>query len=267
MAKVDITNREEISWLVRKIEPKTIFNLSAYGGHSYQTDTDKIYSTNYLGALNALNALRNLPAAECRAFVQAGSSSEYGLNSAAPDEKNELVPNSDYAVSKVGASYLIKYYGKVLGLPTMHLRLYSIYGPWEDRRRLMPVLVSNCLKNRWPQFVAEELSHDFVYVDDCTSAFIKAALCLYDKRSFGESVNIATGIKTTMADLAGKAKEIFSISSEPQFGSMPNRKWDIRNWYGNPKLAHKILGWHYRTSLEEGLRLLTAWEREFGPKN
>lgn len=264
LENVDITNYTELEKLITKIKPRTIFNLSAYGGHSYQDDVEKIHLVNYMGTSNVL---RILSTRDFSAFVGAGSSSEYGLNSAGPTEKDKLTPNSEYAVSKIGASYLIRYYGKIIGLPVIHLRLYSIFGPWEDRRRLMPILVSKCLKNEWPKLVEREVSHDFVYVDDCTNAFIKAALYLYggkdNLRSPGMSVNIATGIKTTMEDLTEKAKHIFNVTPQPHFGSIPNKKWDIPNWYGNPRLAHQILKWHPWTSLEIGLKLLAEWEKEF----
>lgn len=260
LENVDITNYTELEKLAAKIKPRIIFNLSAYDGQSEKEDVERIHLVNYLGTLNVL---RVLSAVNCLAFVGAGSSSEYGLNGAAPTEKDEFMPNSDYAVSKIGASYLIKYYGKIIGLPIMHLRLYSIFGPWDKRKRFIPVLVSKCLENQWPNFAEKEISHDFVYVDDCTNAFVKAALCLCDKRGFGEAVNIATGIKTTMGDLAEAAKRVFKITQEPQFGTIPNKKWDILNWYGNPKLAHQILRWHPRTSLGNGLRLLAEWEKEF----
>lgn len=257
---VDLTEYKKLSDLILEIEPGTVFNLSSYGGHSHQTDIDKIHRVNYTGTLNLIRALSDI---DCDAFIQAGSSSEYGLNDTAPNENSTLEPNSDYAVSKIGASYLVRYYGKVTGFPAMHLRLYSIYGPWQERQTLMPILISKCLENKWPNLVDRNISHDFVYVDDCVNAFIKAALNLHNKENFGESINIATGIGTTTEDLANTMKRILNIASEPTFGSMANRKWDIPKWYGNPELANKILNWHSRTSLEEGIRLLIDWEKEF----
>ncbi len=258
LTNVDITDHQALEQSVRKLKPKTIFNLSAYGGHSDQTDIELIHRVNYFGTLNVL---RILPTIQCKAFVQAGSSSEYGLNSNAPLEKDELAPNSDYSVSKIGASYLIKYYGGIMGLPVMHLRLYSIYGPWQERKTLMPILISQCLKNTWPSLVEKEISHDFVYIDDCTNAFVKAALHLYDKNDFGVSVNIATGIKTTMEDLVGTAKKVFGVTGNPRFATIPNKKWDVQNWYGNPKLADIILNWRHTTPLEKGLKLTADWEQ------
>lgn len=257
---IDITNYQELEKFIGKIKPKTIFNLSAYDGQDDKENTERVHFVNYIGTLNVL---RNLSAVNCLAFVSAGSSSEYGMNGAAPKERDELMPNSDYAVSKIGASYLVKYYGKIVGLPVMHLRLYSIFGPWDRRGRFIPILVSKCSDNQWPNFAEKEISHDFVYIDDCTNAFVKAALCLYNKWGFGEAINIASGTKTTLGNLAKTAKRVFGIAQEPQFGTIPNKVWDILDWYGNPKLAFELLGWHHRTSLEKGLRLLFEWEKEF----
>ncbi|MBI2065067.1 MAG: NAD-dependent epimerase/dehydratase family protein [Candidatus Yanofskybacteria bacterium] len=260
LEKVDITSQIEVDQLFQGIQPKTIFNLSSYGGHAHQTDTGQIQQVNYIGTSNILESLRSL---DFHAFVQAGSSSEYGLNSAGPKEDDELAPNSVYAVSKIGAYYLMKYYSEVFNFPAMHLRLYSVYGPWQERKTLMPVMISHCLENKWPPLVDSEASHDFIYVDDCTYAFVKAALALYEKKGLGKAVNIATGTKTTTKDLVDEYKQIFNVSPKPVFNSMQNKGRDLTAWYGNPQLAKELLDWHYHTSLEEGLRLVSEWEQQF----
>ncbi|MDP3697321.1 MAG: NAD-dependent epimerase/dehydratase family protein, partial [Candidatus Taylorbacteria bacterium] len=108
LINIDVTEYKNLSDLILEIRPKTVFNLSSYGGHSHQTDIDKIHRVNYIGTSNLIRALSDI---DCGAFIQTGSSSEYGLNGTAPDENSELEPNSDYAVSKIGASYLVKYHG------------------------------------------------------------------------------------------------------------------------------------------------------------
>ena len=60
------------------------------------------------------------------AFIHAGSSSEYGLNAAGPNENAVCEPNSHYAVSKVSAANFLEYMGKQRQFPCIHLRLYSI---------------------------------------------------------------------------------------------------------------------------------------------
>lgn len=259
---LDILDLENLKNRLETLKPKTVFNLSAFGAYSRQSDAVKIHETNYTGTLNLILALQEVG---CEAFVQAGTSSEYGLNCTNSRESDELIPNSDYAVSKVGASYLLKYYGQFQNFPGVNLRLYSVYGPWEEPERLIPMLVTNGLNSKYPNFVNKEISRDFIYVDDCTAAFVRAAgtVC---KSKPGISINIATGTKTTLEQVALTAQKIFHIKDEPVFGTMENRKWDLTDWYGNPDLATKELNWQSSVSFEEGLKLTADWQKKAGDR-
>jgi dolichol-phosphate mannosyltransferase len=258
LISLDILDFDKLKNTIERIRPQTVFNLSAYGAYSRQIDTARIHQTNYIGTLNLIRALMDTG---CNAFVQAGTSSEYGLNCAGPDENDQLIPNSDYAVSKVGISYLIKYYGTLQNFPCINLRLYSIFGQWEERDRLIPTLITNGLQGKYPNLVNKGVSRDFVYIDDCTNAFVKAALTAC-RTNPGLSINIASGVKTTLEDVARTSKKLFNIKTEPIFNSMTNRKWDLSEWYGKPSLAKDIMGWQYKTSFENGLKLNIEWERE-----
>ncbi len=262
LINMDVTDYAKLLEIMSEYRPTTVFNLSAYGAYSRQTDAEKIHLTNYIGTLNLLKSLSEVG---CKAYVQAGTSSEYGLNCTSPDEDSELIPNSDYAVSKVSAAYLIKYYGRIQNFPAINLRLYSIYGPWEERDRLIPTLVSNGLKGKYPNFADKRISRDFIYIDDCTNAIVKTALtaCLTNP---GASINIATGIKTTIEDIANVSKEIFNLNENPSFGNMQNRKWDLAEWYGDPTLAKKLTGWEYKTPFTTGLKYTIDWEKEHESK-
>jgi nucleoside-diphosphate-sugar epimerase/glycosyltransferase involved in cell wall biosynthesis len=248
---------QDVNAAIRKHRPRTIFNLAAYGGYERQNVAAQIHTVNYVGTLNLVTALRDTG---CDAFVQAGTSSEYGLNCAGPDESAPLEPNSDYAVSKVAISYLMNYYGRLENFPCTHLRIYSVYGPWEERDRLVPRLISLGLQGSYPPLVDPHISRDFVYVDDCTRAFVRAALTTC-RSAPGQVFNIATGIKTSLGEIVELARALFNIPEEPEFRSMPNRRWDLSNWFGDPHLAHEKLGWTHRHSLKDGLRLTAEWER------
>jgi len=252
----DITDYNNVKSVIEHLKPMTVINLAAYGAYSRQTDGERIHQTNYIGTLHLLKALSDTG---CAAFIQAGSSSEYGLNCSRPSENDEPIPNSDYAVSKLAAGYLVKYYGKTYNFPCVNLRLYSVYGPWEEKDRLIPTLITNGLRGAYPNFVDKSISRDFVYVDDCNEAIVKAALTACNMHP-GVSLNIASGVKTTLEDVASAARKVFNIKGEPTFGTMTNRRWDLSEWYGDPSLACKLIGWKARTPFEEGLKLNASWE-------
>jgi nucleoside-diphosphate-sugar epimerase/glycosyltransferase involved in cell wall biosynthesis len=258
---LDITSAREVDAAVKKHRPRTVFNLSAYGAYERQNTAARIHDVNYNGTLNLVTSLQE---SGCDAFVQAGTSSEYGLNCAGPAETAILQPNSDYAVSKAAASYLLGYYGHIKQFPCAHLRLYSVYGPWEERDRLVPALVREGLQGKYPPLVNPAISRDFLYVDDCTRAFVQAAH-LACRQQPGRAFNIATGTKTSLAEIAQQIRRLFAIAAEPVFGAMPNRKWDLSNWYGDPTRAHAELAWRSRVPLADGLALTAAWEKLAAP--
>ncbi len=246
---VDLLIDLSLDSLLNSVQPRTILDCVAYGAYSFETDTDLIYRTNFNLVERLLSRLdkRNLSV-----YVHAGSSSEYGARASGPPEAVPLSPNSHYAVSKAAASQLINYYGKSLGLPCVNLRLYSVYGPLEDSSRLIPALVRSGLQGRYPEFVDPAISRDFIYTDDVVDAFLDVSLNLTPD-DFGDSFNVGSGHKTTIADCAATAKELFGIVGEPAF-TMKNREWDVPDWYANIERIEKRIGWRARTCFRDGLR-------------
>jgi nucleoside-diphosphate-sugar epimerase/glycosyltransferase involved in cell wall biosynthesis len=255
----DITEKNDLKRLFSKYQFRTIFDLAAYGAYSKQNDVHLIYQTNIVGLLNLLEVSSPY---NIKAFVHAGSSSEYGLNCKEPLESAELQPNSHYAVTKASAANMIKYYGTILQYPIVNLRYYSIYGEYEEPDRLIPQIIEKGMKKEYPPLVQPDISRDFVYIDDAIYATLLA--CNADFSVIGgKSINIASNKKTTIRDIAKLAKEIFDIPHEPVWGEFANRKWDLAEWYGNAALAKKVLKWESMTDVKEGLKKTSDWQRQY----
>lgn len=259
----DITDPNQVDDLVKNIRPRTVFNLAAYGAYSKQKEYNKIYAVNFNAAITLMEMLKKN---NFHAYVHAGSSSEYGLNSVAPKESAELIPNTHYSVSKVAAYYLMKYYGKVEQLPVVHLRIYSAYGPWEEPDRLIPTLVSHSRSNSFPPLVNPNISRDFIYITDVCSAFITAAYKLR-KKHYGEVFNIGTGKKTTVRDLVGLVKKQFHVKARAKFSSMPDRDWDLPDWYSDSGYIKEELKWKPGVSLVDGIGKTVLWQEEINFDN
>ena len=252
----DLLIDSNLDQLLAAVQPRTIIDCVAYGAYSFETDSQLIYQTNFNLVSRLLARLKDR---RISAYVHAGSSSEYGFNASGPGENTVLEPNSHYAVSKAAASQLIYFYGKRIGLPCVNLRLYSVYGPLEDASRLIPNLVRCGVEGRYPEFVDPAISRDFLYTDDAVEAFVDLALNLTEA-DYGESFNIGTGQKTTIRECAELAQQLFSISAAPVF-TMPNREWDLPDWYADIKKVRARMGWEPRTSFHDGLMHTAEWFR------
>ena len=245
--------------LFQRVQPKTVFDCSSYGAYSFEQEHGRIHATNYLSFIDLMEEVADRGLS---AYIHAGSSSEYGMNASAPSESDALVPNSHYAVSKAATSHAIAYYGKVRGIPIVNLRLYSVYGPYEDSSRLIPVLCKQTMQGALPTFARAEVTRDFIHVDDAIAAFVDAALHM-NPAIAGESFNIGSGVKTSLSSLASLTKRLFDIKEEPQFAQGAGRAWDVDNWVANPAKAKELLGWSPAIGLDEGLSRTRDWWQDY----
>lgn len=255
IVNADLNDKEATELLVAKVKPKTVFDCMAYGAYSFEEDSELIYKTNFLAVVNLVEVLAKH---DLKAFVHAGTSSEYGYNCAAPREDSPRIPNSHYAVSKAAIADYIKYAGFCRKIPCLSLCLYSVYGPLEDTSRLIPVLLRNAINNKLPAFVDARISRDFIHVDDVCDIFVLAAAKMTPE-IYGHSFNIGTGKGTTISELAEITRDIFNIPEEAKFGTMEGRSWDLANWYSNPVKAKTMLNWHAKIPLAEGLKKTADW--------
>ena len=257
--EVDLGSGDAVRAMVESVRPSVVLHCAAYGAYPSQTEAARIYRVNFEAVRYLLDAASKQPGFE--AFVQAGSSSEYGLNCTAPREDQAPVPDSDYAVAKVAASSYVQFAGKKHGIPAWCLRLSSAYGPYEDASRLVPKLLTRGRQGGYPPLANPKVSRDFVYIDDVCAAF-QAVVDHAATLTKGEVFNIGTGVCTRLEDIVASVRALFKLADEPAWGSMANRHWDHPEWFSNPTKAKELLGWHATTSLDDGLAKTARWMDE-----
>ena len=248
-----LADADRLQAYIKAVKPEWIFHLAAHGAYSWQNKLDQIIETNVIGTANLLNACVKT---NCEAFVAAGSSSEYGYKDHPPLEDERVDPNSEYAIAKAAATHFCKLYAQKYGVPTAVLRLYSVYGPYEDKDRLIPTIITNGLQGKLPPLVDPGIARDFIYIDDVISAFMAAAT---QELKPGSIYNVGAGKQMTLRDVVATARELFNIEQEPQWGSMPNRKWDTSVWVANNDRLKRELCWRQNYSFKEGLERTKNW--------
>ncbi len=242
---------------VAKIRPDWIFHLAAHGAYSFQNDLEEIVRTNFLGTTRLLTSCIKR-GFEC--FVNAGSSSEYGYKDHAPSENELLEPNSHYAVTKAAASHFCRLEARRSKLKIITLRLYNIYGPYEDPRRFIPTLIVKGLNNKLPPLVDPDIGRDFTHTEDVNDAFLLA--CKKKARELGAIYNVGTGVQTTIRKAVELARKEMKIAQLPKWGTMPNRKWDTTVWVSNNRKIRKDLGWKPRRTFAQGFVSTVEWFRQ-----
>lgn len=254
---VDLCDAEQVERAVRAVRPEWTFHLAAYGAYSYQADPLRIMQTNIIGTVNLVEACLKTG---FEAFVNTGSSSEYGFQDHAPAETELLEPNSHYAVAKASATMFCRYTAQSRDVHLTTLRLYSVYGPYEEPTRLLPTLIVSGLRNQLPPLVNPDVARDYVYIDDALEAYLLAATQPTQAR--GAVYNVGTGVQTTLRQVVSVAKQILGIEAEPVWSSMPNRQWDTTTWVADNRKIQRELGWQPRYTFEQGFGKMIDWLRD-----
>jgi UDP-glucose 4-epimerase len=282
----DLRDSDQLRRLVGEVKPEWIFHLAAYGAYSWQTDLPAMIETNIVGTINLINACLTT---SFEVLVNAGSSSEYGFKDHAPPETEFLEPNSHYAITKASATLFCRSIARARNVtqfssgrggspeppgrlrsiaPTSHmnnvriptLRLYSVYGPYEEPRRLIPALIVHGSHGQLPKLANPEVARDYVYIDDVTEAFVSAAKL--QTSDPGAVFNVGTGTQRSLRDVVAIARRLMDISIDPLWGSMPNRHWDTEVWVADNTKIRQELQWQPRFRLEEGFRKTVEWFRQ-----
>ena len=238
------------------VRPEWIFHLAAHGAYSFETDYVAMARTNVVGAAELIAAASRHG---CAALVLSGSSAEYGRRRTSPAETELPAPNNHYAATKAAASWMATIASAdPAACPIVVCRLYSVYGPWEDPRRLMPTLLRHALAGTWPPLADPETMRDFVFTEDAVAALLMAAHGAADHR--GAVYNVGTGAGTSLRELTDTVRRTLGVAHPPEFGVHPGRPWDARMWWvSDPGLIERELGWRATTSLETGIRTFAAW--------
>jgi nucleoside-diphosphate-sugar epimerase len=262
--EVDVSDPATFSTTFEAVAPDVAVSAAAHGAYSWQDDLSRMLAVN----VAAVDHLIDLCLERGTPLIHLGSSSEYGPQPGAPDEMTRPAPNSAYAVTKLAGTHLLCDAVVRRGLVGVVLRLYSVYGPWEEPARLMPTLAAALVEHRLPPLVDPAIARDFVHVNDVVDLVVGWASRPVVPRDL-PIVNLGSGVQTSIGELVDLARSIVEVKHDPTWGSMDNRAWDTTTWRADARRAAEVLGWRASTSLTDGLRSLmtfvAAHERYPGP--
>ena len=207
---------------------------------------------NVFGTLNMLEACRH---AGVSRFVFASSNAPLGRQSPPATEDKAPLPISPYGASKLaGEGYCLAYHGS-WGLGTVALRFANVYGPYSAHKNsVVAKFFKDILtKGRLTIDGDGRQTRDFIYVGD----LCRAILLALKSEVGGEVLQIATGVETSIVELAALVRQVTGRDVGVRHG--PPRRGDIRRNYSAISKVGRMLGWEPRVGLVDGLR--KTWER------
>ena len=181
------------------------------------------------------------------------------------DEKHPIRPVDINGINKMAGEQFHLLFNDIYGLNTVCLRLTNTYGPCmrikDARQTFLGVWIKNLIKGD-PILVFGDgtQKRDFNYVDDVVDALITASK---SESSFGKSINLGSSEVISLEELAKKLCKFHPGGSYKIVPFPPERKAiDIGNYYGNYKLANKLLNWEPKIKLKEGLKKTLSYYKK-----
>jgi nucleoside-diphosphate-sugar epimerase len=167
-----------------------------------------------------------------------------------------------YAVSKLAGQHMAHAYHDELGVPTVSVNPFNVYGPAQVGGGAIRAFIDAALDG-----------HDLVihgdgsqirawcYVEDMVDAIL---LCLERPEAVGHAFNVGNARSAvTIFDLAQRIKRLTGCPGELVFQPLPYTDVELR--IPNVQKAHELLGWEPKVDLDDGLARTIAWYRQRKP--
>jgi UDP-glucose 4-epimerase len=210
------------------------------------------------GTMNVFEAAR----ASGARVVYASSSSVYGDQETLPLHEGMLpAPKSPYAASKLANEAFAVAYHRSLGLPSVGLRYFNVYGPRQDPKSeyaaVVPRFITACLTGARPVIHGDgEQSRDFAFVDDVVEANFLASRA--PDAALGAVFNVGGGGKPTSVNgLLAIVAELTGATPDPIHE--PAREGDMRATQSDLTRVKAALGLEPSVDIREGLRRTVEW--------
>jgi len=214
--------------------------------------------TNVMGTVKLLTAAAK---AKVRRFVYAASSSAYG-DQPVPVKSEKLIPKplSPYAAAKLAGEYFCQAYSQSMGLETVGLRYFNVFGPRQDPKSqysaVIPLFITALMEGRRPTIYGDgSQTRDFTYVANNVQANILAATT--EKPVAGKIINIACGTSYSVLDLLKVINEALGKNIDPIL--VPERKGDIKHSLADISLAREMLNYKVAVDFTEGIKRTVKW--------
>ena len=219
---------------------------------------------NLIGTYNALEAALATKETVER-FIEFSTSEVFGTYAFKVDELHVTTQGSvgearwTYAVSKLAGEHMAHAYHDELGLPTVSVRPFNVYGPGQIGGGAIRAFIETALAGEDLVIHGDGSQiRAWCYVDDMVEALL---LALEHPNAVGESFNVGNARSAvTIYDLAQRIKRLTGLEGELVF--QPLHYSDVELRIPNVDKARELLGFEAQVDLDEGLERTIAWYRE-----
>lgn len=261
----DLLDDRQTRALVEKLAPDHLVHLAWYAEHgrfwTAPENADWVAAT--------LRLLSSFAASGGRRAVVAGSCAEYDWaheyercrELGGPDgEATPTQPAMMYGIAKHAAHSVGAAHALACGVSLAWARVFLLYGPGEDPRRLVPSVARSLLAGQPAETTDGEQVRDLMHVDD-VAAGIVALLA----GGVEGPVNVASGEGVAIRTVLELLAETCGRPDLLRLGALPRRAGEPQRLVAATGRLGEEVGFRPRIPLADGLRESVEWWRARTP--
>lgn len=261
--ELNLCRQEEVENFFEDEKPEYVFLAAAKVG-GIVANSEALADFLYENMTIEMNVIHSAWENGCKKLMFLGSSCIYPKMASQPMREDCLLTgelektNEAYALAKISGLKYCEFLNRQYGADFISVMPTNLYGPNDNyhptHSHVLPALIRKFHEAKVSG--AKEVVcwgtgaplREFLYVDDLADA------CVYLMNTYSgnETVNLGTGKELTIKELAELVAKIIGYTGKIQ--------WDASKPDGTPRKLLNVsklesLGWHYKTELEDGIRL------------
>lgn len=254
----ELTDMSNLLNSIEEHHTTDLIHLAAQAGVRYSlTDPRTYLKSNMDGFLNVLEACRIHPTIK---LIYASSSSVYGLNKKQPFSVDDRTDHqaSLYGVTKKANELMAQTYHHLFNFTAVGLRFFTVYGPWGRPDMAYFSFTRDILAQKPIElFNQGKMQRDFTYIDDIVDGIIGAI----EKGQGAEIYNLGHHKPNELLHLIALIEKELGIKAQKIL--MPMQMGDVLSTYADITSSQEKLGFHPKTTLEEGIPRFIQWYKDY----
>jgi len=256
---MDIQNSKRITDLIRRYKVKQIYHLAA------ETHVDRSFhypkeflDSNVFGTFQILEAIRRLRPENRPRMIYMSTDEVFGdVPKGFCREDDKILPRNPYSASKASGEMYCHAYFHSFNLPVIIVRYMNNFGPRQHPEKLIPKIITSCLRNKHYSLFKGNSMRGWLYVKD-TARILKGVM---EKGNLGETYHTPPTEYQTVPQINNlilklmKKKELFD-------GYKGSRLKDDERYALDGSKLRYLLKLKPNYSLEGGLRETIKWYRQ-----
>lgn len=241
-----------------------VYHLAAYAAEGLSHFIRRFnYENNLIGSINLINESVN--AGTVKRFVFTSSIAVYGAGQVPMTEEMKPDPEDPYGVSKYAVELDLRAAHEMFGLDYTIFRPHNVYGENQnmgDRyRNVIGIFMNQVMQNQKLTIFGDGMqTRAFSHIDNVAPLI---ANCVAVEASKNEIFNVGAEKPYTVNELATLIFQIFDNNTGINYLDARN---EVVHAFSDHSKVDRVFGHQNYLSLEEGLKKMSAWAKEKGPR-